>query len=64
MKVIDTRGKLCPLPLILLKKAVDGAPVGEEIAVMTDNETAKGNLRDYIRELGATATEQEEDGYT
>ncbi len=64
MKVIDTRGKLCPLPLIMLKKAVDGTPVGEEIAVMTDNETAKGNLRDYIRELGATATEQEEDGYT
>ena len=64
MKVIDTRGKLCPLPLIMLKKAVDVTPVGEEIAVMTDNETAKGNLRDYIRELGATATEQEEDGYT
>ena len=64
MKVVDTRGKLCPLPLILLKKAVDGTPVGEEISVMTDNETAKCNLRDYIGELGAVAIESEEGDYT
>lgn len=64
MKIIDTRGKLCPLPLIMLKKEVDQTPIGESISVITDNETAKCNLCDYIRELGATVTEKKEDGYT
>lgn len=48
---IDTRGKLCPMPLIMLKKGLAQCHAGNEICVLTDNETACGNLNDYLREL-------------
>lgn len=53
MKTIDTRGKLCPMPLIMLKKGLVGCHAGEEVCVLTDNETACGNLNDYLHELQA-----------
>lgn len=51
MKIIDTRGKLCPAPLILTKKGITEAPAGEIIEIQTDNDTAFGNLINYLSEL-------------
>ncbi|MEG1616524.1 MAG: sulfurtransferase-like selenium metabolism protein YedF [Bacteroidales bacterium] len=51
MKRIDTCGKICPAPLIMTKKAIDESQAGEKIEVITDNETAFGNLKDYLCEL-------------
>lgn len=52
MIIVDTRGELCPLPLIKTKKAVSTASEGDIIKVISDNNTAKSNLMDYITELG------------
>lgn len=49
---IDTRGELCPLPLIKTKKAIASSADGETLEVLTDNDTARDNLLDYITELG------------
>lgn len=51
MKIIDTRGKLCPAPLILTKKGIIEAPAGEIIEIQTDNDTAFENLINYLLEL-------------
>lgn len=58
MKTIDTRGKLCPMPLIMLKKGLVGCSAGEEVCVLTDNETACGNLNDYLHELQANVQQK------
>ncbi len=52
MTRVDARGELCPLPLIKTKKAISVASKGDIIEVLSDNDTAKGNLLDYITELG------------
>lgn len=51
MKTIDTRGHLCPAPLIMAKKGISEATSGEEIEILTDNDTACQNLENYLTEL-------------
>ncbi|MGL5921227.1 MAG: sulfurtransferase TusA family protein, partial [Bacteroidales bacterium] len=52
MKTIDTRGLLCPAPLIHTKKAIKEAQGGETLEVLLDNETACQNVSSYLKELG------------
>jgi len=51
MKTIDTRGHLCPAPLIMAKKGISEATPGEAIEILTDNDTACQNLQNYLTEL-------------
>lgn len=51
-KTIDTRGRLCPEPLILTRRAIAQGVAGDEFEVLTDNATACSNLRTYLTELG------------
>lgn len=48
---VDTSGQLCPTPLILTKRALDGATAGDLFEVVADNETSCTNLTSYLREL-------------
>ncbi|KGN74032.1 hypothetical protein HQ47_06085 [Porphyromonas macacae] len=69
MITVDTRGRLCPIPLIMLKKALTNCNPGEDVCVLTDNETACGNLTDFISDLKCevvkkTETTAEGLGYT
>lgn len=60
---IDCRGKLCPAPLIMTKKAIKEASTGELIEVVVDNDIACDNLSKYLNELNIVFTEQtREDG--
>lgn len=54
MRTIDTKGKLCPAPLIMVKKELKQAAPGETIAIVTDNETACSNLIGYLAEMQLT----------
>ena len=47
MKTIDTKGYTCPRPLIMLKEGLTGMKSGEEVTVITDNETSLSNLVNY-----------------
>lgn len=51
MKIIDTKGKLCPEPLIMTKNALQQSSAGEPIQIITDNDTACTNLAAYLSEL-------------
>jgi len=50
MRVVDTKGKLCPEPLIATKKALKETAIGESIIVLTDNETSFNNLSRFLRD--------------
>lgn len=52
MKPIDVRGKLCPEPLIITKKAIKAGQKDDSFAVLLDNDVASCNLENYLKEMG------------
>lgn len=55
MTTVDTRGMLCPQPLIVTKRAINNLSEGEQVEVLYDNETAKDNLLAFLKELNIEA---------
>jgi selenium metabolism protein YedF len=62
MKTVDTKGHKCPQPLIMLKEALLGLDAGEEIRVVTDNDTSLKNLLTYLKDQGVVAEVTSEGG--
>lgn len=58
---IDARGKSCPEPVLLTKKALQTSPSGIQVTV--DNTTAKENITRFAKNAGYTvdATQNESD---
>ena len=52
MKILDTKGLLCPKPLIMLKEALLELKEGDKIQVETDNKTSFKNLLCYLKDQG------------
>ncbi len=50
MKTVDAKGKRCPLPLIMTKKALLEAGPGEDLLVLVDNETSMKNVRHFLED--------------
>jgi selenium metabolism protein YedF len=50
MKVIDTKGQLCPAPLIAAKRALKESVEGESFNLVTDNKTAFENLTRFLND--------------
>jgi selenium metabolism protein YedF len=50
MRIVDTKGQLCPAPLIATKRALKETAVGESIIVLTDNEISYNNLGRFLRD--------------
>jgi selenium metabolism protein YedF len=59
-KVVDARGKVCPEPLIMTKKAMTDLAAGQKMQVIVDNETAKNNVSRFLADnnMPALCTEQ------
>jgi len=53
MKIIDTKGLTCPRPLIMLKEALLEIEPGDQLQIITDNETSLKNLISYLKDQGA-----------
>ena len=49
--VVDARGKECPLPLIMTRKALRSAAPGNRLRVLVDNSTSRDNLLAFLKEL-------------
>ncbi|MCL7413125.1 MAG: sulfurtransferase TusA family protein [ANME-2 cluster archaeon] len=60
MRKIDTRGKVCPLPLFYTKKVIDSLKSGDEIEVLTDDEVAKNAIPKWSKEHGHKIVNLEE----
>jgi selenium metabolism protein YedF len=50
MRVVDTKGQLCPAPLIAAKKALRETLTGESFMVLTDNRTSFDNLSRFLKD--------------
>jgi selenium metabolism protein YedF len=50
MRIVDTKGQLCPSPLIAAKKALKETAAGESFLVVTDNQTSLSNLSRFLKD--------------
>ncbi len=50
MRIVDTRGQQCPVPILATKKALKEAKTGESFEVLTDNQTSFNNLTRFLKE--------------
>lgn len=50
MRIVDTKGQLCPAPLIAAKKALKETATGESFVILTDNKTSFDNLSRFLKD--------------
>jgi len=62
MKTIDTKGQLCPAPLIAAKKALRETVAGESFILLTDNKTSFDNLCRFLKDNKADIKISESEG--
>jgi selenium metabolism protein YedF len=62
MRIVDTKGQVCPAPLIAAKKALNESRVGESFIVLTDNKTSFDNLSRFLKDNKADIKISESDG--
>lgn len=61
VKIIDTKGKKCPMPIILTKRVIDEGGIGDVVEVLLDNDISKCNLAQYLSEIGLEYAEHCDD---
>ena len=54
MKLLDCRGRRCPLPVIELAKALPEVDVGDVIRVLADDPAAAADIAAWCRMRGQT----------
>ncbi len=59
--IVDARGKSCPTPVIMAKKAVETAG-GQEVVVLVDERSAAENISRFAKNAGITAVISQADG--
>lgn len=52
MKTVDAKGKLCPVPLIMTKKALGEIKESESLRILIDNDTSVKNVTRFLEEHG------------
>jgi selenium metabolism protein YedF len=50
MRIVDTKGQLCPAPIIAAKKALKETVTGDSFKVLTDNKTSFDNLSRFLKD--------------
>lgn len=48
MRIVDTRGLLCPKPIIETKKILKETAIGDTFKVLTNSETSLNNLKKFL----------------
>ena len=62
MRIIDTKGQKCPVPLIETKKALKSTNPGESFLVVTDCKTAFSNVSKFLDDNKIKYSVDEEKG--
>ena len=50
MRIVDTKGELCPVPLIAAKRALKETAVGDSFIILTDNQISFNNLSHFFKD--------------
>ena len=62
MRIVDTKGQKCPVPIIETRKALRASKVGETFVVLTDNKTAFSNISRFLNDNKIKFSVSEESG--
>ena len=62
MRIADTRGQLCPVPLIATKRALKETPKGESFVLLTDNQISFNNISRFLKENNTPFNTSEAEG--
>lgn len=62
MRIVDTRGQLCPAPLIAAKRALNETADGDSFEIVTDNQTSFDNLSRFLRDNKSDLAITEKEG--
>jgi selenium metabolism protein YedF len=62
MRIVDTRGQLCPAPIILAKRALKETGEGESFIVVTDSKVSLNNLQRFLNDNKCGFTVEENAG--
>jgi selenium metabolism protein YedF len=62
MRIVDTKGQKCPVPIIETKKALRASYEGEIFAVITDNKTSFSNISRFLYDNKIRFTVSEDNG--
>ena len=52
VRVVDARGRRCPLPVLDLARALPGVPVGATVVVVADDPAARPDIAAWCRMRG------------
>ena len=53
MRIVDTKGQLCPAPIIAAKKVLKEIVTGDSFTILTDNQTSYNNLSRFFKDNNA-----------
>lgn len=59
-KVLDVRGKICPVPLLLTKRKLESMKEGEELEVLGDFPQTRENIQNLVNRTGNEILKVEE----
>ncbi len=62
MRIIDTKGQLCPAPLIATKRALKDTPEGGSFQLIVDNRISFNNVSRFLRDNNTPFTASESAG--
>jgi len=62
MRIVDTKGQICPAPLIATKRALRETTAGESFIILTDNPTAFNNICQFLKDNKADFRVSESEG--
>lgn len=64
MKIVDTRGLVCPSPLIMTRQGLTEAGADEPVQIIIDNPTSLSNVKHYLTDNKLSFSVVEEGGAT
>ncbi|MFO7722823.1 MAG: sulfurtransferase TusA family protein [Bacteroidales bacterium] len=62
MKRVEAKGRPCPLPLVMTRKALETLGEGEQLEIILDSRNAKHNVTQFLKDNGMAVTTFEEEG--
>jgi len=62
MYTVDTKGRLCPEPLIMARNGLREIKEGEKMMILSDNDTSYQNLMSFLSDLGANPMVDKKEG--
>jgi tRNA 2-thiouridine synthesizing protein A len=62
MKRVEAKGRPCPLPLVMTRKALETLEEGEQLEIIIDSRNAKHNVMRFLEDNGMAVAAFEEEG--